>query len=88
MTFQPFQEIQDLLYQLKPECFTCLFQNKLYYSALTELADPDNEKQPMTGHFEQKPGLAKLRLLFYSAVVSKIFYLTAYLPPPKRLCFW
>ena len=35
MTFQDlFKEIQDLLYQLKPERFTHFFQNKLYYSAL------------------------------------------------------
>ena len=34
MTFQGlFKQIQDLLYQLKPECFTHFLQNKLYYSA-------------------------------------------------------
>ena len=33
--------------------------------AFTELADPENEKQPMAGHFGQKPGLAKLRSFFF-----------------------
>ena len=28
-----------------------------------ELAEPDNEKQPMTGHFGQTSGLAKSRFL-------------------------
>ena len=33
MTFQVlFKEIQDLLYQLKPERLTHFFQNKLYYA--------------------------------------------------------
>ena len=63
-----FVEIQDLLCQLKPERYTHFFQNKTLFS-FTELADPDNEKQPMTGHFGQKYDLAKSRFLFYSTVV-------------------
>ena len=37
----------------------------------TKVADPDNEKQPMTGHFGQKSGLAKWWFLFYSTVCIK-----------------
>ena len=74
MTFQDlFKEIQDLLYQLKPECFTHFFSKQTLLFGFTELADPDNEKQPMTGHSGQNSGLAKLRFRFYSALVSKIF---------------
>ena len=54
MTFQDlFKEIQDLLYQLKPERFILFSKQTLLFS-FTELANPDNEKQPMTGHFGQK----------------------------------
>ena len=52
MTFQDlFKEIQDLLYQLKPERFTHFFQNKLYYSALLNWLILTMKNQQMTGHF-------------------------------------
>ena len=74
MTFQYlFKEIQDLLYQLKPESFTYFFSKQTLLLGFTELADPDNEKQPMTGHFGQKSGLAKSQFLFFSGVESKLF---------------
>ena len=80
MTFQQdiFKEIQDLLYQLKPQRFTYFFKTnfiiQLYWLfSFTELANPDNEKQKMTGHFRQKSGLVKSQFLFYSTIVSKIF---------------
>ena len=31
----------------------------------TELADPENEKQPMSGHFWQKSGLAMLQSFYF-----------------------
>ena len=68
-----FKEIQDLLYQLEPKRFTHFFQKKTLLFGFTESTDPENEKQPMTGHFGQKSGLAKLQFLFYSAIGSKIF---------------
>ena len=49
------------------------FSKQTLSFGFTELADPDNEKQPMTGHSVQKLGIAKSRFLFYSAVISKIF---------------
>ena len=74
MTFQDlFKEIQDLLYQLKPECFIHFFLKQTLIFSFTELADPDNEKPAMTGHSGHKSGLVKLQFLFYSTVVSKIF---------------
>ena len=74
MIFQDlFIEIQDLLYQLKPECFTHFFSKQALLFNFTELADHKNEKQPMTGYFVQKSGLVKSRFMFYSTVVSKIF---------------
>ena len=51
MTFQElFKEIQDLLYQLKPEHFTRFFLKQTLLFSFTEMADSGNEKQPMTGH--------------------------------------
>ena len=68
MTFHDlFKQIQDLLYQLKPERFTIFFSTQSLLFGFTELADLDNEKLPMTGHCGQKSSLAKLRFLFYSA---------------------
>ena len=62
------------LYQLKPKPFKQFFQKKLLLLfGFTELADLDNEKQPMKGHFGQKPGLTKLQFLLYSTFLSKIF---------------
>ena len=49
------------------------FSKQTLLFGFTELADPENEKQLITGHFWQKSGLAKSRFLFYSIVVSKIF---------------
>ena len=50
------------------------FSKQTLLFGFNELADPDNGKQPMTGHFRQKSGLVKSQFLFYSAVVeSKIF---------------
>ena len=50
MTFQVlFKEIQDLFYQLKPEHFTHFFSKQALLFSFTELADPDNEEQLMTG---------------------------------------
>ena len=73
-----FTEIQDLLYQLRPDHFTHFLKQTLVFG-ITELVDPDNEKQPMVGHSGQNLGLAKLRpILFYSAAVSKIVTLRAY----------
>ena len=48
------------------------FSKQTLLFGFTELVDPDNEKQTVTGHFGQKSGLAKLQFLFYSTVVSKI----------------
>ena len=45
------------------------FSKQTLLFGFTELADPENEKQPMTGHFGQKSGLAKSRFSFYSTVV-------------------
>ena len=50
-----------------------LFSKQTLLFGFTELVDPDNENQPMTGHIGQKSGLVKLLLLLYSTVVSKIF---------------
>ena len=50
-----------------------IFSKQTLLFGFTELADPDNKKQPMTGHLGQKSGLAKSQFLFYSAVVSKVF---------------
>ena len=53
MTFQDlFKQIQDILYQLKPKRFTHFFFSKQnLIVGFTELADPENEKQPMTDRF-------------------------------------
>ena len=40
------------------------FSNQTLLLGYTELADPDNKKQPMTGHSGQKSGLAELQFLF------------------------
>ena len=37
------------------------FSKQTLLFSFTELADPDNEKQPMKGHSGQKSGLAKSR---------------------------
>ena len=59
MTFQDlFKKIQHLLYQLKPDATH--FTKQIFLFGFTELADPDNEKQTVKGHFGQKSGLAKL----------------------------
>ena len=50
-----------------------MFSKQILLFGFSELADPDNEKQPMTSHFGQKSGLAKLQFLFYSTAVSKNF---------------
>ena len=72
MTFQDlFKQILDLLYQLKPDATH--FTKQIFLFGFTEMADPDNEKQPIKGHFGQKSGLAKCQFLFYSTVISKIF---------------
>ena len=52
---------QDFFYQLKPERFTHFFSKQTLLFGFTEFADPENEKQPMTGHFGQKSGLSKLQ---------------------------
>ena len=52
MTFQDlFKEIQDLLYQLKPERFTHFCSKQTLSFGFTELADPKNEKQPIKDLF-------------------------------------
>ena len=52
MTFQDlFKQTQDLLYQLKPERFTHFCSKQTLLFGFTELADPKNEKQPITHHF-------------------------------------
>ena len=52
MTFLDlFKQTQDLLYQLKPECFTHFCSKQTLLFGFTELADPKNEKQPITDHF-------------------------------------
>ena len=53
--------------------YTFFFSKQTLLCDFTELADPDNEKQLMTGHSGQKSGLAMSRFLFNSIVVSKIF---------------
>ena len=69
MTFQDlFKKIQDF-YQLKSERLTIIFSKQTLLFGFTELADPDNEKQVTM----DKSGLAKMRFLFYSTVISKIF---------------
>ena len=46
MTFQDlFKEIQDLIYQLKPEHFIHFFSKQTLLLGFTELADLDNEKR-------------------------------------------
>ena len=73
-TFQDlFKEIQDLLYQLKPERLTHFFSKQHYYLDLLNrliLKMKNNQWQIAS---RQKSGLAKSQFLFSSAVVSKIF---------------
>ena len=74
MTFQDFfKQIQDFLYQLKPERFIHFFSKQTLLLGFTELADPENEKELMTGHFGQKSRPVKSLFLLHSTVVSKIF---------------
>ena len=39
---------------------------------LTELADPDNKKEPMTGHLDKNLAMRSCNFLFYSTVISKV----------------
>ena len=60
---------------VKPECFKHYCQNKLYYSTLLNwlIMKMKNDQWQVT--LEKKSGLEKSRFLFYSTVVSNIFYL-------------
>ena len=56
MPFQDlFKEIRDLPFQLKTWTLYTLFffSKQTLLFGFTEFVDPDNEKQPMSGHFEQ-----------------------------------
>ena len=49
------------------------FSKQTLLFGFTEVTNPDNEKQPMTGHFEQKSGLVELRFCFTALLYQKYF---------------